>query len=337
MTALEPNSPDKGSVNTGSVNRRLAGVRSVTVRAPAKINLDLRILAREETGFHQIETLFQAIEFYDTVSIELAEGGQVFLKVDTTDTSYGVSDSPSRFDLGPTTGNLVYRAAQAFLAEAKLGSGLKIKLTKVIPSGAGLGGGSSDAAATLRGLAALFPGAIGFDQLVGIAGSLGSDVPFFLSSSGTAWGWGRGDRILPVPALPVRTLVLALPDVGLATPEVYRRLAAFRRVHGATATPRLHPSLNELDWDHIDGSAVNDFEPVAFEMVPSLRKLFEGLIRTDAGLVRMSGSGSSFYALFPDHVTASSALTELEPKFPSVQFRLVVTAESLPKVEVSDT
>ena len=172
----------------------------IRIHAPAKVNLALRVLAREDSGFHQLETLFSALEFGDVLTLQL--GGS------------GITLNLDGLHLGPPEENLVYRAAKGFKELARVEEGMEIHLEKRIPIRAGLGGGSSDAAAILRGLHFLFPGRLGEETLLQLAASLGADVPFFLCGSGLALAWGRGDRILSLPALPSASVLLAIPPMG---------------------------------------------------------------------------------------------------------------------------
>ena len=163
----------------------------VEIDAPAKINLWLRILAREASGFHSLESLFCAVDLCDSVRLERVEAG-VQLEVEG-----GV-------DTGPPESNLVVRAARAFLVATGAGDGgVRIHLRKRIPSAAGLGGGSSDAAATLRGLNVLYGDQLGQDAVMQIGVGLGSDVPFFLGGSAFALAWSRA-RFGPPPACATR-------------------------------------------------------------------------------------------------------------------------------------
>ena len=161
--------------------------RAIALDAPGKVNLVLRVLHRRPDGYRELETVFQMVSLADRVELTLSEGpGAVTLSV----------DGP---DLGPVESNLAWRAAEEFRLAAGLDAGVHIALTKKIPAGAGLGGGSSDAAAVLRGLARL----TGFDdplRLHGIARSLGADVPFFLGPAPIALGRGRGDELTPLQA-----------------------------------------------------------------------------------------------------------------------------------------
>ncbi|MBA2244718.1 MAG: 4-(cytidine 5'-diphospho)-2-C-methyl-D-erythritol kinase, partial [Gemmatimonadetes bacterium] len=172
----------------------------VEVLAPAKINLWLRILAREESGYHSLETLFCAVSLADTVRISRAP--ELVFEVE------------GEIEVGPPERNLCVRAAERFYREMGRTPEVRIELVKRIPSAAGLGGGSSDAAATLRALNTLHGGPMPSDMLLQMGSELGSDVPFFLCGSPLALAWGRGERLLALPPLPPRPVLIAHPGVA---------------------------------------------------------------------------------------------------------------------------
>jgi 4-diphosphocytidyl-2-C-methyl-D-erythritol kinase len=287
----------------------------VRILAPAKVNLFLRILAQERSGFHQLETLFCRLEFGDTLEIERAAGG-IDLEVEGA-------------RIGPPEENLVYQAAHGFKEAAGLREGIRILLKKRIPMGAGLGGGSSDAAATLLGLAALFPGCLPEGRLLGIAGALGSDVPFFLSPSPLALAWGRGDRIQPLPPLPGVPAVLALPPVEIPTPWAYGLLAEDRQRKGESPRPHLFSPDSLATWDSVGGLAKNDFEEVIFREYPLLERIRGGLREVGSRMSLLSGSGSALFGLFEDDASAASAQGTLRQKFPEARFLLTRTESRL--------
>jgi len=167
---------------------------AVRIAAPAKVNLFLRVFDRRPDGYHALETLFQAIDLADEVRLERVDAGVELVVVGA--------------DLGPSEENLAHRAASALLSAARVSGGVRIELTKRIPAGAGLGGGSSDAAAVLKGVAVLYEIPTGEGLLRGIAARLGSDVPFFLGRSPLAAGRDRGDVLEPFEPLEEMSLVL---------------------------------------------------------------------------------------------------------------------------------
>jgi len=283
----------------------------LTLHPPAKVNLFLRVLAREESGYHQLETLFSTLEFQDTLTLERAPVG-VSLQVE------GAS-------LGPVEENLVYRAAEAFLGEARVGEGVAMRLEKRIPPGAGLGGGSSDAGATLMGLRALFPGTVGMDRLLDMAGDLGADVPFFVSGSPIALGWGRGDRILPLPPLPSVPVLLALPSLEISTPFAYELLANT----GESVRSRNPSALFSIGafsrWEDLATLAHNDFEGPIFQAYPELAEIRSALQESGSLFSLLSGSGSAVFGIFLDDQAAALARDTLSHCYPDARFLLTRT------------
>ena len=201
---------------------------AVRVAAHAKINLFLRILAREHggSGFHQLETAFALLELADELVVRrTATPGDVALTV----------NGP---DLGRAEENLAVRAAQGVLAATGRKFGVAIELTKRIPVQAGLGGGSSDAAAALHAVNALAGGAVPREELLHFAARLGSDVPFFTSGAAAALGWGRGERLFRLAPLPTAPALVAFPSTGVATPDAYRW---WDELHAAPPSPARGP------------------------------------------------------------------------------------------------
>ena len=262
------------------------------VAAHAKLNLALRILAREASGFHDLETLFCRIALADEVVVRIDDSDDRVLSIS--------GDALPEGGLGPDEENLAWRAAVAYGAYDNWPRGFSIEIDKRIPVGGGLGGGSADAGAVLRALNALNPRPLPGAELLAIAGTLGADVPFLTSDVPLALAWGRGDRMLALPALPVREVALVLPPHPVSTPEAYRWLAASRDT--MTAQPHravLHPLSAVTTWDGVARLSTNDFEPVVFEQRPELAKVYERLAAVDGvAVARMSGSGSTLFALF---------------------------------------
>jgi len=269
--------------------------------AQAKINLYLRILGRREDGFHQIETVMQTLQLAD----------QVILR----DRPCGISLQCDAPELSAGPDNLAWRAA-ALLAEAFPGRGVSITLNKRIPWQAGLGGGSSDAAAVLRGLNKLWRLQLSAADLTGFAAKLGSDVPFFLRG-GTAVARGRGEEITPLSACPDVDVALLVPPFGLATAAVYHDWRPF------TVTPpawtALLQALADRDRALTAQLLFNDLEAPAFGLQPELASLRARLLR--AGLpTLLSGSGSCLFALL-FREDDSSRLRDLVP----APYRLIFT------------
>lgn len=264
--------------------------RAATVVAQAKINLFLRVLARETTGYHEIETLICRLELGDEIRVRTGMSGR------TLDCAGPAMPADG---LGPTEENLAWRAAAAFADATGWPSGFAIEIDKRIPVGAGLGGGSADAGAVLRALNALAPTPLPPATLFEIAGTLGADVPFLTQSeSSMALAWARGDRLRPLPGLPRRTCVLLIPDFSVSTHEAYGWLAESPEPpQGAV----VYHAGQFASWGSVDAMSYNAFERVVFERHPSLltafRRFGQGAENIGIASVRMSGSGSALYGL----------------------------------------
>lgn len=270
----------------------------VRVDAPAKINLRLCILDREASGYHGLETLFCAVSLHDSVRVELGEPG-VRLQVD------------GDIDVGPPEQNLCVRAAIAFFGRASLEPAVTIRLRKRIPAAAGLGGGSSDAAATLRALNHLHGEPLDGATLLKLAGDLGSDVPFFVAGSAFALAWSRGERLLTLPPLPPRPLLVVHPGVAMPTPEAFRTVAAGR--DAAYRSPAHTIDLAALStWGGVAGLAANDFRDGAIARVPELAAAEREMRAHGAEIVLLSGSGASLFGVFATGEERDSAARAFE-------------------------
>lgn len=266
---------------------------AVVIRAPAKINLRLRVLAREESGYHQIETIFCAVDLADRLEIRPGPPG-IGLEV--------VGAVP-----GAPADNLVHRAAVAFSRAAGISPAVRIRLEKHIPVGAGLGGGSSDAAATLRALNKLAGRPLAPSVLLRIGATLGSDVPFFLGGSALALAWGRGERLLTLPPLPSVPVIIVSPGFAIATADAYRDLARLREGIAAPPAPALLHGHDLGSWTAIAALAGNDFEPPTFQRYPALAELRTALHDAGATIALLAGSGSSLFGIFADEETRAAA------------------------------
>ncbi len=256
----------------------------VELRAPAKLNLFLRVLGRDGDGFHAIETLFCLVSLADTLRAERRNG-------------HGITIEVSGADVGPADENLAVQAAALVLESTGHRFGVHLTLDKRIPVRAGLGGGSSDAAAALQAVNALADNAVPRHELLQFAARLGSDVPFFMSGGPLALAWGRGERMLALPPLPAAPALLVLPPFGIGTAEAYRWVDAARQSSGRRGAVALN--LDVLShWGDIGRLAGNDFESPVFEHHPPVRAAFEALVGTRPLVCRMSGSGSTLFAVY---------------------------------------
>lgn len=253
------------------------------VHAQAKVNLLLRVLAREASGYHQLETLFARIDLADAVEVAVDTSGREVR-------CHGA-------DVGPMEKNLAFRAADAFLEATGWRTGFAITIEKRIPMGGGLGGGSADAGAVLRALNALAPTPLAPDALATIAVGLGADVPFLTTEHPLALAWGRGERLLALPALPPRALLLCLPPFGVATAAAFGWVAEARATSTLAAPAPL--TLAQLaSWDGVAQLAANDFEPAVVARHPEIGGCLQALTSAGAEVARMSGSGSTVFGVF---------------------------------------
>lgn len=290
--------------------------RKAAVSAPAKVNLFLRVKERRPDGFHEIETLFQSISLADDVVVRLSTGTPRTISDAQWDDSGRVSLQVDGPDLGPVSGNLAVRAARRFLEETgDRETFAHIRLLKRIPTGAGLGGGSSDGAAVLRLMAALSEQTHeGLPRR--IAAELGSDVPFFLEPTALAIGTGRGERLRALRPLPEAYLVLALPAEHTDTAEAYRELSAHRRAGeprdpDRSMAPWEGVSGDDLTWSAVVAHATNDFQRLAASRHASVQASLEGLRAHGAFLAMLSGSGSAGFGVFPGRAESEEAALAL--------------------------
>ncbi len=269
----------------------------IEILAPAKVNLRLVVLAREESGYHTLETLFCAVSLADEVRLERGGSG-VELQVE------------GEIETGPAAENLVVRAARAFYARLGVEPRVRIRLLKRIPAAAGLGGGSSDAAATLRGLNRLEGDPLGSGELLQLGATLGSDVPFFLGDSPFALAWGRGQRLLSLPPLPPRAVLIGHPNIAMPTPAAFHRLAELRE--SRVADPALSIPIGALAaWEGVERYASNDFAPVAAERIASYLPAVHALEQHGARIALLAGSGAAVFGVFPEQEVPAAAIAAL--------------------------
>ncbi|HEU4402984.1 MAG TPA: 4-(cytidine 5'-diphospho)-2-C-methyl-D-erythritol kinase [Candidatus Polarisedimenticolia bacterium] len=268
----------------------------ITLQAFAKINLNLKVIGRRPDGFHELETIVQTITLHDRIDLEGAQDG-IELEVDDA-------------TIPADATNLACRAAAALPRASSGPQGVRIRLVKGIPSGAGLGGGSSDAAATLVGVSRLRRLPIDPEILLPLACSLGSDVPFFLTG-GTALLTGRGTEVRPLPDRTGYSLLLVFPGAGISTPAVYAQLhAPLTPEDKIGSMTRFRPTLmGEVEACVGTG---NDLEPYARVLCPAIGEIKERLLRSGATAAAMTGSGSAVFGLFRDPVARERAADEME-------------------------
>lgn len=255
--------------------------RRLTVFAPAKINLFLEVLGKRPDGYHELETVMQEVDLRDTLEMEEIEGG---IELTCTEPSIPKDEN-----------NLAWKAASLFQRKTGMGGGVRIHLEKRIPVGAGLGGGSSDAAGVLKGLNTLWERGLDQRELLEMAAQLGSDVPFFIYG-GTALCKGRGELVYPLSVKNNFFYVILYPEIIVTTSSVYKALKT-----GLTKSRKdVNFFLNALssgDPESVGSLLFNRLEEVALGLYPVLRKIRTLLESYGPCGVLLSGSGSAVYGL----------------------------------------
>jgi 4-diphosphocytidyl-2-C-methyl-D-erythritol kinase len=291
--------------------------------APAKLNLYLRVLGCRPDGYHELETVFERIDLADELTLEPARAGLSL-----------TCDDPS-LTCGPA--NLILKAARLLRDATGCRQGARIRLRKRIPIAAGLGGGSSDAAATLRGLNRLWGLGLSRAALTPLATELGADVPFFLAGSACALGRGRGDVCRPLPLRRVLHHVLVVPDAQLSTREVFQGGAWRLTAAKPSSTMVLH-ALRNGSLSELAEGLWNDLEPEAIRRCPRISLIQSTLRRLGCLAVRVSGSGPSVYGLCRDraqaqHIAARLRTGEAPAARRAWRVEIVRTLKTLPTTQ----
>lgn len=266
----------------------------ISLKAPAKINIGLKILDRKDDGYHGIETTFATINLADLLTMEVS-GSDIVLEANTPDIR--------------AEDNLCFRAASLFRQRYGIADGVKIRLVKNVPIGAGLGGGSSDAAATLKGMARLFEMNIEERELMELAAELGADVPFFIRG-GAAYARGRGDQ-LSFFKLPRMELVLYYPGYPISTKWAYEEYDRDRTVLTPDAGVDSIVANKQKKKSRQGFALENDFEKIVFKHHPDLLDVKMNLLSTGVFFVSLSGSGSCLFAVV-DESTRQKVIKYLE-------------------------
>lgn len=272
------------------------GAGALAVPAYAKINLTLEVGALRPDGYHEVTSVMQTIGLADTLLISVASAG-IAVSCDAPDVPAG-------------EGNLAYQAL-ALLAPL-LPGGVRLDINKRIPRAAGLGGGSSDAAAALRGANALYNLGLSEPELLAAAARVGSDVPFFILG-GTVLAEGRGELVTRLPSLPVFWLVLVKPGFGVKTGDVYR---LYRKGENKARTPRLLKAMEAGNREDIISALGNDLEGVTCTLHPEVAALKERLLELGAARAVMAGSGPTVYGVFPGEAEARLTAGKLKKEMP---------------------
>lgn len=257
----------------------------VQLQAPCKVNLVLDVVRKREDGYHELRTWMQKLDLYDEISLHIAQKREV-------------SISCSHPDVPADETNLAWRAAQAFFSKSRRGRGygVHIELHKRIPSGAGLGGGSSDAGTILQGLNRTFDDEFSEDQLIELATPLGADVPFFAVEHSAVWATGIGEKMIPVPPLTACSFILVNPGFHVSTKWVFETFAlTSNEEHSSIAASRRQEvetlSLNDMR---------NDLELVTSGAFSEIGLMRQRLLEAGAHRAMMSGSGPTVFGVFPD-------------------------------------
>lgn len=271
-------------------------MNSLTLQSPAKINLRLEILGKRTDGYHEIRTIFQKISFYDDITLKVSP--QKCIKVTVDDPSIPSDDK-----------NLAYKAAFLLMEDQKISAGVSIYIKKKIPSGAGLGGGSSNAATTLQGLNRLFELNLKDKYLQQLSMSLGADIPFFLSRTGTALATGIGEKIKPFNLQTKLWFLLIFPDFSISTSWAYNTYSKYNLLTKRKKNIRLKNFIRTFET--VIPLLLNDFESVVIPLYPEIKTIKDNLIRAGAAGSLLSGSGSSVFGVFSTKEDTKKALAKL--------------------------
>lgn len=256
--------------------------------APAKINLSLNVLGKREDGYHEVEMVMTTIDLTDRIELQTLVHDEIKVSLESR---YVPNDER----------NLAYQAASALKKRYGLSNGVYIKIDKEIPVSAGLGGGSSDAAAVLRGLNRLWSLHLTKEELAEVGATIGSDVPFCVYSS-TAIARGRGEKIELLPSPPACWVVLARPDIGVSTKKVFDSLDLEEVTH-----PRTNQVIHALHRSNIGElceAMGNSLEQVTFNLYPEVKQIKYKMIELGSPAALMSGSGPTIYCLFENESQA---------------------------------
>lgn len=251
------------------------------IKAPAKINLSLDVLYKRDDGFHELEMIMTTIDLADRIELELLDENRI------------VVQSQTRF-VPDDERNLAYKAASLVKDRFSINKGVAIKIDKNIPVAAGLGGGSSDAAAVLRGLNKLWNLQLSIDELAQLGAEIGSDVSFCVYG-GTALAKGKGEVITPLPAPPKCWVVLAKPSIGVSTGEIYKKLELENLEHPDTQA--MLEAINTSNYEKMCRNLSNVLESVTLNLHPEVKQIKRDMKRFGADAVLMSGSGPTVFAL----------------------------------------
>lgn len=291
-------------------------MNTISVKAPAKINLTLDVTGRRENGYHDLRMIMQTIDLYDTVTIT----------ADNHTNQIAFSMNKELPDGCPMEKNLVYRAAALLCEKYNLTQGMSIQLEKNIPAAAGLAGGSSDCAATLIGINELYQLGLSLDELCDIGVTLGADVPFCIKK-GTMLSEGIGEILTPLTPLAPLWALLIKPDISVSTAYVYQHLD-LENLFVHPDTDAVLQALERHDSAAVAHALCNVLETVTIPQYPILSDIREFLVRENAVGALMSGSGPTTYGLYQDEIAAQMAYRKAKENYPA--FDIILCRTRLP-------
>lgn len=271
-------------------------MESVVIKAMAKVNLGLDVLRRRENGYHDVKMVMQTVNLYDTLTITKREDVQIAI-------------STNAGELPLTEDNLIYKAAKLLFEYVKKECGASIQLDKQIPIAAGMAGGSTDAAATLLGLNALYEFGLSKEELAHIGVRIGADVPYCIYG-GTYLSEGIGEELTKLPDAPDCFVVIAKPGIGVSTKYVYENL----HIETVSDHPDVDGMIEAIKAGSLDGvtaKMANVLETVTIKQYPEIAQMKECLEKNGAERALMSGSGPTVFGIFKEEEKAKSALEQL--------------------------
>lgn len=272
-------------------------MKAIQLKARAKINISLDILGRRENGYHDVEMIMQTIELYDKLNMSILAEDQIVIK----------SNIPY---LPVDDRNLVYKIIRYMKEEYSISKGVYVDLYKMIPIAAGLAGGSSDAAATIEGMNRLFSLNLDQSAMLRIGEKFGSDIAFCMIQ-GTALATGLGEKIEPLDDFPEMKVLLAKPNFGVSTADVYKNFDIQKQIQHPD-TQGLILGIKNRDQEYICQNLANVLEEVTIRMKPSIQNIKDEMKGLGADGVLMSGSGPTVYGLFQDETIAKKAYKQMK-------------------------
>lgn len=277
---------------------------TIELASPAKINLTLEVSEPRGDGYHNIDSVVQTIDLSDTLTVTRVREG-IYVEADAPDVPCGSE-------------NLVYRACRAFLEETGAAGGAKCRIRKAVPAQAGLGGGSSNAAAAIMALDILYETRLSIEQLKKIAARVGSDVPLF-TVGGTVRMRGRGDRLSALPDAPRLDLVIVKPPVGVSTAWAYAELDRSARSLRKGSSEAIESAVASGQRERIVKAMSNDFEPVVCAAFPAVALAKNTLTELGAARAMLCGSGSAVFGVFGSREEAAQAADDARRTMPEAQ------------------